>query len=134
MNGLKAVTELAVYLSKNTTVQVFKHVKTTGFSGEFMVVNNLPFTRGKAVNDMNILNLNVHVPKTSSGTVNSKRLGELQTVIGHSLIASWVKRRSNTANIPAFSCRIPTLICNYDRDFLGINTAVQLGKLLLQTL
>ena len=81
MNGLKAVTELAVYLSKNTTVQVFKHVKTTGFSGEFMVVNNLPFTRGKAVNDMNILNLNVHVPKTSSGTVNSKRLGELQTVI-----------------------------------------------------
>ena len=80
MNGLKAVTELAVYLSKNTTVQVFKHVKTTGFSGEFMVVNNLPFTSGKSVDDMTSLNLNVHVPKTLSGTVNMKSVGELQTV------------------------------------------------------
>lgn len=77
MNGLKAVTDLAVYLSKNTTVKVFKHEKKTGFTGEYIVVNSLPFAFGKVVNDDNVLNLNIHVPDQKSGEVDSKRLGEI---------------------------------------------------------
>lgn len=77
MNGLKAVTDLAVYLSKAIAIKVFKHEKKTGFTGEYLVVNCLPFAFGKMVNDVNVLNLNIHVPDSKSGEVASKRLGEI---------------------------------------------------------
>lgn len=81
MSGLEAVTDLAVYLAKGQTVKVFKHEKKTGFTGEYIVVNSLPFAFGKVVNDVNVLNVNIHVPDLSSGEVASKRLGEIYNTI-----------------------------------------------------
>lgn len=77
MNGLDAVTDLAVHLSKATGIKVFKYKKKTGFTGEYIVVNSLPFSFGKVVNDVNVLNVNIHVPDSGSGEVASKRLDEL---------------------------------------------------------
>ena len=81
MNGLKAVDSLAVYLHKNQSVQVFKYEKTSGFNGEYIVVNYLPFTFGQLVNTNNVLNVNIHVPALSSGRANTVRLSEVYDAI-----------------------------------------------------
>lgn len=67
MNGLQAVEDLALYLHRNQSVKVFKFEKATGYSEEYIVVNHLPFVFGKTVSDSNILNVNLHAPKLSSG-------------------------------------------------------------------
>lgn len=81
MNGLQAVQDLALFLQKNQSVKVFKFEKTTTFSGEYIVVNHLPFVFSKAVNDANALNVNIHVPTQSSGNANILRLTEIHSDI-----------------------------------------------------
>ena len=81
MNGLQAVQDLALYLYKKLDVKVFKFEKTVGFNGEFVVVNHLPFVYGKAANDSNTLNVNIHVPKNESGNANIVRLTEIYSDI-----------------------------------------------------
>ena len=81
MDGLQAVQDLALYLQKNQSVRVFKFEKTTNFSGEYIVVNHLPFVFGKVVNDANALNVNIHVPTQSSGSANIPRLTEIRSSI-----------------------------------------------------
>lgn len=81
MNGIQAVTDLAVYLSKNTEIKVFKYKKKTGFNGEYLVVNSLPFSFGSAFNSQGTLNLNIHIPDLGSGSPNTKRLDEVSDMI-----------------------------------------------------
>ena len=87
MNGIQAVTDLAVYLSKNIEIKVFKYEKQTGFNGEYLVVNSLPFIFGSALNFQGALNLNIHIPNLGSGDSDSKRLCEVSDMI-HKLIPS----------------------------------------------
>jgi hypothetical protein len=77
MNGLQAVQDLALYLNKKMSIKVFKFEKTVGFSGEYIVVNHLPFIYNKGVNDSNVLNVNLHVPALTSGNANVIRLTEI---------------------------------------------------------
>lgn len=81
MNGLKVVEDLALYLHKEQGVKVFKFRKPTNFNGEYIVVNHLPFTYGEVVNDDNILNVNIHAPKLSSGNADIERLTEIYNEI-----------------------------------------------------
>lgn len=81
MNGIQAVTDLAVYLSKNTEIKVFKYEKQTGFNGEYLVVNSLSFSFGSAFNSQGTLNLNIHVPDLGIGLPNTKRISEIEDVI-----------------------------------------------------
>lgn len=81
MNGLKAVQDLALFLHKRQKVKVFKFEKLVNFSGEYIVVNHMPFIYGRAVNDSNILNVNIHVPKLSSGNADILRLTEIYSDI-----------------------------------------------------
>ena len=77
MNGLQAVQDLALFLHKKQKIKVFKFEKMVDFSGEYIVVNHLPFVFGKEVNDSNILNLNIHVPTLVSGNADIIRLTEI---------------------------------------------------------
>ena len=81
MDGLQAVDCLAVYLHKNQKVRVFKYERTTGFKGEYIVVNHLPFTFGQLVNTQNVLNVNIHVPALSKGGADTRRLGEIYRIV-----------------------------------------------------
>ena len=81
MNGLQAVEDMALYLHENQSVRVFKFEKTTGYRGEYIAVNHLPFTFGQAVNQNNSLNVNVHVPALSKGVADIPRLTELVSVV-----------------------------------------------------
>lgn len=81
MNGIQAVTDLAVYLSNNTEIKVFKYEKQTGFNGEYLVVNSLPFAYGSPFNSQGTLNLNIHIPDLGSGLPNTKRLAEVAKMI-----------------------------------------------------
>lgn len=77
MNGIEAVTELALFLHNNLDIKVFKFEKSTGYIGEYIAVNHLPFKFGKVVNDDTVLNVNVHVPAMKSGGADTKRLSTL---------------------------------------------------------
>lgn len=77
MDGLQAVEDLALFLNSKQNVRVFKFEKQVGFTGEYIVVNHLPFTFGRLVNDDNILNVNVHTPKLPSDNANIPRLTEI---------------------------------------------------------
>ena len=81
MNGNEAVTAIATYLSTNQSVKVFKYEKSPNYSGEYIVVNSLPFTFGSAVNVNDCINVNVHVPDNTNTELNAKRLTELAAVI-----------------------------------------------------
>lgn len=74
---MDAVTELSVFLSKNLETRVFKNEKETGYANEYIVVNCPPFSFGRAVNDFNALNVNIHVPDQKSGLMDLKRLSEI---------------------------------------------------------
>jgi hypothetical protein len=77
MNSLEAVTAMTKYLAQNfTAMRFFKHVKSTAYTGEYIVVNALPFTVGSA--QYNVINVNIHVPQTASGEVDSARITALQ--------------------------------------------------------
>ena len=77
MNGMQAVTDLAVFLAKHTSYKVFKYEKSPSYSGEYLVVNSLPFAYGSSLNGNGTLNVNVHVPDLGSGLANTKRVGEI---------------------------------------------------------
>lgn len=77
MNGLQAVQDLALFLNKKQKVKVFKFEKMVNFSNEYIVVNHLPFVYNRAVNDSNVLNVNIHVPALSSGNADVIRLTEI---------------------------------------------------------
>ena len=81
MNGLQAVQDLALFLNKEQDTKVFKFEKEANFSGEYIVVNHLPFIYNKAVNDSNVLNVNIHVPALASGNADILRLTEIYTDI-----------------------------------------------------
>ena len=81
MDGLQAVQDLALFLHGKQKVKVFKFKKTTDYSQEYIVVNHMPFIYGKTMNDSNILNVNIHVPKQSSGNANIPRLTEIYSDI-----------------------------------------------------
>lgn len=77
INGLQVVQDLALFLNEKQPVRVFKFEKSANHKGEYIVVNHLPFTYGKAVNDANILNVNIHVPILSSGNADIPKLTEI---------------------------------------------------------
>lgn len=81
LNGLKAVQDLALLLTKKQRIKVFKFEKFVNFSGEYIVVNHLPFTYGKTVNASNVLNVNIHTPVLSSGNADLVRLNEILSSI-----------------------------------------------------
>lgn len=86
-DGLTCTTDVAVMLKKamgaqNPNTEFYKFRKTTDYKGEYLVVNYLPFAYGgKALNDYNRLNVNIHVPELVSGNVPTKRLTELKTQV-----------------------------------------------------
>lgn len=65
ITALKCVTDVSVYIqSKLKKVKVFKYDdKPVNYVGEYIAVNNLPFVYGKLVNDVNVINVNIHAPK-----------------------------------------------------------------------
>lgn len=75
MNGMKAVTDLAVFLSKNMSQKVFKYKKALNYIGEYIVVNNLPFSFGSSL--VGSLNVNIHVPNLGNGQADTKRMSEI---------------------------------------------------------
>ena len=48
------------------------------------------------------------------------------------LISSGIKCRSDSLDIAALACRIPSFICNDDRDFPAVEFIVQFTQLSLQ--
>lgn len=68
-------TELSSYADK-----IYKKEKPVPLKDEdFIVVNSLPVTFGKALNDDTIVNVNVHVRKTNAGTADTARLNVILT-------------------------------------------------------
>lgn len=81
MNGLKAVEELAVYLSKHLDCKVFKFAKTANYEGEpYICINYLAIQYGKWVNSC-IVNVNVHQPNMSNGQPDTISLSNLSDKI-----------------------------------------------------
>lgn len=56
--------------------RVFYYEKPAKVSGEYIVVNHLPFRHRNAVEEGTV-NVNIHVPRRSTGEPNSRRLSEL---------------------------------------------------------
>jgi hypothetical protein len=77
MNGLQAITALAKYIKQNLTLEdvaVFKSQKIAAYSGNYIVVNSLPFTTAFARNTVNV---NVHAPQLSTGEVDTETLQKI---------------------------------------------------------
>lgn len=55
-------------------IRAYKYEKGKNESGEYIVVNHLPFTHGRGNVMTGIVNVNVHVPVLRSGEVPTKRL------------------------------------------------------------
>lgn len=66
---------------------VFKYEKEKGYSGEYIVVNNLPFVHKDDVQVCTV-NINIHVPKLSTEQSDTARL----TAITRSVIALFDSR------------------------------------------
>ena len=61
-----------------------QHDDLADFSGEYIAVNNLPFVYGRVVNDVNVLNVNIHVPELEYERRPATRLNQLiDTVLTH---------------------------------------------------
>lgn len=84
MTGIEAVTAVSVFLNENKAEifgegakgSIFKYEKTTGYTGEYIAVNNLPFVHRNSSEEGRI-NVNVHCPQLKTGQPDTKRLGEL---------------------------------------------------------
>ena len=78
--GNDAVEEMVKLLATadlaNFGGQVFYYEKKENYSGEYIVVNHLPFLRRDAV-EVGIVNVNVHVPRLITNEPPSKRLSQL---------------------------------------------------------
>lgn len=55
--------------------------KPITYKGQYIAINCLPFVYGKAVNDSNVMNVNLHAPKLSDGTADRTQLNKLVTFI-----------------------------------------------------
>ena len=99
ISGDKLVTELALCVKERlncavdeheeSLVNVYKYRKPTGYQGEYVCVNHLPLTFGKSLNDLNYLNVNIHVPETKSGAIPTPRLEALLERVLKFLPYSW---------------------------------------------
>lgn len=87
ISGDTLVTELALCIKERlsctvdeyeeTGANVYKYRKPTNYKGEYICVNHLPLSFGKSLNDLNYLNVNIHVPETKSGAIPTPRLEAL---------------------------------------------------------
>lgn len=75
-NAIDVVTTLAVFLRERTDYRIFPYNKDDDYSGDYIVINNLPFTYGKLVND-NAINVNVHALNNPSGSLNKQNLSRM---------------------------------------------------------
>lgn len=84
MDGEKAVIEVAKVISllelPNFEGKIFKYERKEKTSGEYIVVNHLPFVFGNVVEE-GIVNVNVHVSKTSTNEPDTSRLYALWSPI-----------------------------------------------------
>jgi hypothetical protein len=87
MTGLEAVTAVAKYIVsqraniEETDMLVCKYDKEKKANGEYIVVNNLPFTHTEKLSTATI-NVNIHVPMLpKSETADTKRLSVLTNKI-----------------------------------------------------
>ena len=61
MNGMQAVTNLSEYIAKNIVdIKVFKFEKPTNFERDYICLNYLNISYGRAVNTSCIVNINLH--------------------------------------------------------------------------
>lgn len=78
MNGMQAVTELAVYISRNISdIEVFKIKRPTNYALPYICLNYLSINYGQWVNATGIVNVNVHVPDLDDGSPDTEPLQEL---------------------------------------------------------
>lgn len=128
MNGMDAMTELSVFLASKLSITVFKNEKETGFSGEYVVVNCLPFSYGKAVNDYNALNVNIHIPNQKSGLKDLKRLNEVVKEIEALIPAQSSEEEEDMLNLNGnYYCReSESAPMNDDDDTSFINMVVSI--------
>jgi hypothetical protein len=81
MNSLQAIHQLATYLAskldEDMNVKVFKARKVTDYTGDYIVVNSLPFTTAYG-NQGHVLNVNVHCRALSTGEPDLLRIEQLQ--------------------------------------------------------
>lgn len=78
MNGMQAVTELAIYLSKNISdIEIFKFKKPTNYALPYICLNYLPINYGQWVNSTGVVNVNIHVPDLESELPDTKKLQEI---------------------------------------------------------
>lgn len=79
----------AAKIEKSTTdtkttqyIRAYKYEKGTKETGEYIAVNHLPFTHGRANTvAQGVVNVNVHVPILKSGELPTKRLSEICTEV-----------------------------------------------------
>lgn len=83
MTGLEAVTAVSKHIKLNSLTvfgyedgSVFKYEKEIGFNGEYIAVNNLPFVHKDDVQVCTV-NINIHVPKLTTGQPDIARLSEI---------------------------------------------------------
>lgn len=85
MTGEQAVTTLVVYLKRYTDIPVFKFDDNHGQSKLYISVHHQNWVYGKTVNDDNIVNINIHAPKLTTGgadrTTLMDMLREVQSII-----------------------------------------------------
>jgi hypothetical protein len=91
MDGDKAVvaviSEINALSLPSFIGRVFKYERKEKYSGEYIVVNHLPFVYGSVLEE-GIVNVNVHVPRLSTNEPNTARLYELWTPIKDHFLAS----------------------------------------------
>lgn len=75
--GHKAVTELALFLKRATIYTIYKDDDRRNVDGEYIALNHLAWVFGKPLNDVNTINLNIHVPELNSGGANRIRMNEI---------------------------------------------------------
>lgn len=75
MNGMQAVTDLSKYISKNIDdIQVFKIEKPTNFEGNYICLNYLNISYGRAVNTSCIVNVNLHARDMTNSQPDTEKL------------------------------------------------------------
>lgn len=75
MNGMQAVTNLSEYIAKNIVdIKVFKFEKPTNFEGDYICLNYLNISYGRAVNTSCIVNVNLHATDMTDSQPDTKKL------------------------------------------------------------
>lgn len=78
MNGMQAVTDLALYLSKKINdVAVFKIEKPVNYTLPYICLNYLSILYGSWVNTSCIVNVNIHVPDLNNGMPDTLKLQQI---------------------------------------------------------